>query len=956
MPHNCVIILFDWTLYRRKTFGLPTKKEERPLAWMNAEKQTGCGACRTVHDAIAKKNADTSIIPLNIHMTNVLIRSFLFALLTIPGSVCLAQKLSVSGLSVEHLHNPLSVDAPAPRLSWKITSTLKDTRQTAYDIRVGTDRQGLTSGKSLVWKASVPSDQSVLVPYAGSPLQSKTRYYWQVRVKDNHGRTSAWSDVQFWQTGLKAGDWTAQWIAVKGPDTSAICPLFRKTFSLQKKVRSALVYITAKGLYEAHINGQRIGDDYFTPGWTSYKHHLQYQVYDVTDAVRTGANAVGVTLGNGWYKGRIGFNGQRNFYGDTRALLMQLEVEYTDGSRETVNTDGSWKTSHGPIMASDIYDGEIYDARMERTGWITAGYQEDGTWTNVRTLEKGPEQLAGMSGPTVKKHEEFKALKVFKTPKGETVVDFGQNLVGWAVLHANGPAGTKITLSHAEVLDKEGNFYTANLRSAKAQTTYILKDNTTQRFEPHFTFQGFRYVKVEGYPGELKTEDLTAVAIYSDMAATGKFTTSHPLLNQLQHNIQWGQKGNFLDVPTDCPQRDERLGWTGDAQAFANTAAYNMDVAGFFTKWLKDLQADQQPNGSVPHVIPNVLGANDGASAGWADVSTIIPWDMYVAYGDKRLLEVQYESMKKWVGYMTSTAKDHLWNTGFHFGDWLFYRPDDDNDGRAAVTDKYLIAQTFYAHSTQLLINAAEVLEKKEDVAQYTALLRNIREAFIKEYMTATGRLVSSTQTAYVLALQFDMLPEALRASAAERLVTNIRSYGNHLTTGFLGTPYLCHVLTRFGHTKVAYDLLMQESYPSWLYPVKMGATTIWERWDGIKPNGTFQTPDMNSYNHYAYGAIGDWMYRHIAGINSDPAAPGYKKVRIAPRPGGGLSSASGELETPYGRVISSWTLKDGLFSLDVQIPANSTATVTLPCAEKASEIGSGSYHFECRMAPAAGK
>jgi alpha-L-rhamnosidase len=876
----------------------------------------------------------------------------------------IAQKLTLTELETEHQRNPTSVDADAPRLSWKILSTIKNTIQTAYDVRVGTDKDGLTSGKAIVWAGSFKSDQSVLVPYAGSALKSKTRYYWQVRIKDNHGNTSAWSTTQFWQTGLKAGDWTAKWISVEGKDTSARSPLFRKTFDLKKKVKSALAYITAKGLYEANINGQRVSDAYFAPGWTSYRKHIQYQVYDVTTVLKNGANAIGVTLGNGWYKGRIGFGNQHNFYGDTRALLLQLEVEYADGTKEVIDTDNSWKTSYGPIMASDIYDGETYDARMEKSGWSNTAYTEDGSWTSVRTLEKGAEQLVGMSGPMVKKHEQFKALKVFKTPAGETVVDFGQNLVGWVMLKAKGPAGTKITLSHAEVLTKEGNFYTVNLRSAKAQDIYILKDGAEQVFEPHFTFQGFRYVKVEGYPGELTTENLTAVAVYSDMEATGKFSTSSPLLNQLQHNIQWGQKGNFVDVPTDCPQRDERLGWTGDAQAFANTAAYNMNVSGFFTKWLKDVKLDQEPNGLIPHVIPNVLGPNDGASAGWADVSTIIPWDMYVAYGDQRLLEVQYESMKNWVGYMSSHAKNNLWNTGSHFGDWLFYRPDDDNDGRSAVTDKYLIAQSFYAHSTQLLINAAKALGKNDDLAKYTKLLADIKSAFMKEYMTGNGRLVSSTQTAYVLALNFDMLPEELRTSAAERLVTNIRDYGNHLTTGFLGTPYLCHVLTRFGHNDVAYNLLMQESYPSWLYPVKMGATTIWERWDGIKPDGSFQTPDMNSYNHYAYGAIGDWMYRNMAGINSDASAPGYKKILIAPKPGAKISSTSAELNTPYGIVSSSWTVDNGLMKLDVVVPANTTATVILPASalkdgketSNKAEIGSGTYHFECRTAPVAGR
>ncbi|WP_259187121.1 glycoside hydrolase family 78 protein [Sphingobacterium sp. BIGb0165] len=872
----------------------------------------------------------------------------------IVGFLCIlslmtyAQKLSVIDLKVEHLKNPMAIETVNPRFSWKIISPIKNTLQSSYEIRVGTNKASINLGKDLVWEATVSGDQSVLIKYNGAALHSKRRYFWQVRVKDNHGNTSAWSDAHFFQMGIGAMDWSAKWIKVAETDTSARSPIFRKEFSINKKLKSAMVYVTAKGLYEARINGQRISDTYFAPGWTSYKNHLQYQVYDVTTVLKNGTNVFGVSLGNGWYKGRIGFGNQHNFYGDTRGLLLQLLVEYTDGTTETINSDESWKYAYGPIMASDIYDGEIYDARMEIAGWDNIGFKENNKWNNVGIMEKGPEKLVAMAGPPVKKHEQFKALKVFKTSAGETVVDFGQNLVGWVMLKAKGAAGTKITLSHAEVLTKEGNFYTTNLRSAKAQDIYILKENTAQIFEPHFTFQGFRYVKVEGYPGELTSENITAIALYSAMETTGKFVTSNALLNQLQHNIQWGQKGNFLDVPTDCPQRDERLGWTGDAQAFANTAAYNMDVSGFFTKWLKDVKADQLPNGAIPHVIPNVLGANDGASAGWADVATIIPWDMYVAYGDRQFLENQYESMRKWVDYISSTAKNNLWNSGFHFGDWLFYRPNDDNDGRAAVTDKYLIAQTFYAHSTQLLINAANVLGKQEDVAKYSTLLTNIKSAFVREYMTPTGRLVSGTQTAYVLALQFDMLPEQLRAACADRLVANIRDYGNHLTTGFLGTPYLCHVLTRFGHNDVAYDLLMQESYPSWLYPVKMGATTIWERWDGIKPDGSFQTPDMNSYNHYAYGAIGDWMYRTIAGINSVAEEPGYKAVVIAPKPNGKITSASAELETVYGTVKSAWKLENGLLKLEVTIPANSKATVILP--DSTREIGSGTYYFESKI------
>lgn len=867
----------------------------------------------------------------------------LFSALSIKSS---AQKLTLSDLTVEHLENPLSLDAPKPRFSWKLHSNINNTVQSSYEIRLGIKPD---LAKNVVWKLDKNTEQSVLIPYSGASLQSKTKYFWQVRVKDNHGNTSPWSAVQYFQTGLKPEDWIAKWITVDGKDSSLASPVFRKEINLKKDVRSATAYITAKGLYEASVNGSRLSNHYFMPGWTSYKNHIQYQVYPLGKQLRKGANVIGVSLGDGWYKGRIGFSNQQNFYGDTRALLLQIEIEYTDGSKETIITDNSWKTTNGPILASSIYDGETYDSRLEMPGWDNVGYKQADSWKPVREIEKGKEQLVGMSGPSVVKHEKFKALKIFKTPKGETVVDFGQNLVGWVILKAKGTAGTKITLSHAEVLDKQGNFYITNLRSAKQQNHYILNGSSEQVFEPHFSFQGFRYVKVEGYPKELTLDDLSAVAVYSDMKATGQFTSSNPLLNQLQHNIQWGQKGNFVDVPTDCPQRDERLGWTGDAQAFATTAAYNMDVSGFFTKWLKDVEADQLPNGSVPYVVPNVLSSRDAGSAGWADVATIIPWDMYVSYGDKGILERQYKSMKNWVDYISSQAKDNLWKSGSHFGDWLFYRPNDDNDGRAAVTDKFMIAQTFYAHSTQLLLNTAKVLGKTDDVNKYKALLDKIKSAYVNEYMTPSGKLVSNTQTAYVLALQFDMLPENLRNQAADRLVENVKSYGNHLTTGFLGTPYLCHVLSRFGHQDVAYNLLMQESYPSWLYPVKMGATTIWERWDGQKPDGSFQTADMNSFNHYAYGAIGDWMYKNILGINPIPERPGYKSFSVAPKPGGKLTSASGTLETVYGTIKSEWVIENGVFKLDVTVPANAQAIVTMPNSQTTTTIGSGKYHFESK-------
>lgn len=841
----------------------------------------------------------------------------------------------------ENQKNPLGVDV-TPRFSWQLVSEKRNMMQSAYEIRVSDALSTLAKGS--MWNSGkVNADQSLFVTYHGKPLQSGKKYYWQVRVWDNTGKASAWSEASFWQMGLlNVSDWKAKWIqpGYQEDTINQPSPYFRKTFSTSKKIASATAFITSQGLYEAYINGKRVGDAYLTPGWTSYQARLQYQLYDVTTLLTPGPNAIGVVLGSGWYRGFIGFSGQKNFYGKELALLAQIEIRYVDGTNETIITDESWKSSTGSIITSEIYDGETIDARKEKTGWNTSSFN-DSAWQGVKIKTSGAPTLVATYNEPIRKKETFKPIKTIATPKGEKVLDFGQNLVGWVQIKIKGNAGDKITLYHAEVLDKEGNFYTENLRPAKQKNEYILKGSSEEYFEPHFTFQGFRYIKIEDFKGEINPENFTAVALYSDMQPTGTFTSSNPLINQLQHNIQWGQRGNFLDVPTDCPQRDERLGWTGDAQAFSRTATFNYDVHNFFSKWLKDVEADQI-DGSVPFVVPNVLGKGAAGSAGWADAATIIPWNMYLAYGDKRILEDQFASMKAWVDYMERNSTNHLWNKGFHFGDWLFYRPFDDNDGRSAVTDKYLIAQCFFAHSTELVIKAAKVLGKLDDVARYTDLLKNVKDAFAKEYTTPNGRLVSSTQTAYVLALNFDMLSESLRAQAAEKLVANVKSYGNHLTTGFLGTPYLCHVLSRFGYTDVAYTLLLQETYPSWLYPVKMGATTIWERWDGIKPDGTFQTPNMNSFNHYAYGAIGDWMYRVVTGIDTEESAPGYKSIVIKPHLDNRLTLASSEYKTGYGLVKSSWKTSDHQNVFDFSVPVNTTATLFIPASSTESITENG--------------
>jgi alpha-L-rhamnosidase len=867
------------------------------------------------------------------------------------GSNCFAQ-LSAERLLIENEIDPISIDTKAPRFSWQMEAgAAKNVLQSAYQIRVYT-----ADDNRLIWNSDKVTDsQSVYVPYKGPALASGMAYIWQVMLWDNKGHASSWSKRATWRMGLlSSSDWKALWIGpgYEGDAVNKPSPMLRKGITVNKTVKSAFAYITAHGLYEAQINGAKIGDAYLTPGWTSYHKRLQYQVYDVTKMLVKGQNAIGVKLGSGWYRSVL--VSTANHYGKDVGLLFQLEVTYTDGTHETIISDGSWKSATGELRYAEIYNGATIDARRVQKDWAKPGFN-DTEWTAVKVQNYDKSNLIATYNEPVKKHETFKALKVITTPKGEKVIDFGQNLVGWVQLKINGRAGDSIKISHTEVLDKAGNFYTENLRGAKAQNIYILKGNGDEYFEPQFTWQGFRYIKVEGITGDINLSNFTAVAVYSDMEPTGSFTTSNPMLNQLQHNIQWGQKGNFLDVPTDCPQRDERLGWTGDAQVFSRTASFNMNVHNFFTKWLKDVAADQNSDGSIPHIIPDIFKQNgsgeNGGATGWSDVATVVPWNMYLAYGDKQLLQNQYPSMKAWVDYMQTHAKNNLWNTGFHFGDWLFYSVDNDLDGTSAITSKFLIAQCFYAYSTQLLINAANVLGNKADADRYLLLLQHIKAAYLSEYVTPNGLISSDTQTAYTLALAFDMLPENLRAQAASRLASNITRYENHLTTGFLGTPYLCYALSRFGYADVAYKLLLQESYPSWLYPIKMGATTIWERWDGIKPDGSFETPTMNSYNHYAYGAIGDWMYRVISGIDTDPDGPGYKKIIIKPTIGGNLTSASASYQTPYGKLTSNWKILGDTFYLDVVVPTNTTATVYLPNSNvnegyKTEHIGSGTYHF----------
>ncbi|MCG3208809.1 MAG: hypothetical protein FOGNACKC_02421 [Anaerolineae bacterium] len=876
---------------------------------------------------------------------------------------------TISNLTCEYQTNPLGIDVLQPRLGWQMHSDHRGASQTAYQILAASSAADLAGGRELLWDSGkIETDQSTQVVYSGPVLAACQRVYWKVKVWDETGQVAE-SAPAWWEMSLLNSPWQAGWITPEWDEDvnrSQPAPLLRRTFSADSGLIAARVYATSLGLYQLRLNGQRVGDAVLTPGWTSYDHRLQYQTYDVTGLVRPGDNALGAILGDGWYRGHMGFTGARNLYGNRLALLLQLHLTYADGRVEIISSDEQWRAARGPIQMSDIYMGEDYDARLEKPGWDSAGYA-DADWAGVRVLDYTKEIVVAQVGPFIRRHEQLKPVSILRSPKGETILDFGQNMVGWVKLRVRGAAGTTVTLRHAEVLDRQGNLYTDNLRQAKQTTRYTLKGLTDadEVYEPHFTFQGFRYVAVEGFPGEPAPDNFTGVVVHSDTPPTGSFECSNPLINQLQRNIVWGQKGNFVDVPTDCPQRDERLGWTGDTQVFIRTACFNMNVPTFFTKWLRDLSADQR-NGSVPHVVPDViaktglgeLGDERGSgAAAWGDAAVICPWTIYLCYGDTRLLAEQYESMVGWVEYIRRRAdEDLIWRKDFQFGDWLDYRGHDDRLP-TPVTNTELIGTAFFAYSAGLLAQVARVLGKTADAERYAELAATVKAAFNAEFVTPAGRVGPNSQTAYVLALHFDLLPEAMRPLAVERLVKEIEQGGYHLTTGFVGTPYLCHVLSRYGYTDVAYNLLNQESYPSWLYPVKQGATTIWERWDGIKPDGSFQDVGMNSFNHYAYGAIGDWLVQVVAGLELDPAAPGYKRILIQPQPGGGLTYASAGFDSPYGRVESKWALEAGRLQLAVTIPANTEGVIHLPAqsveavTEQGQPLSQGNGIREIRQA-----
>jgi alpha-L-rhamnosidase len=869
-------------------------------------------------------------------------RSLLFAVLFFLMNTCLALTEPVD-LKTEHLKNPLGLDHTTPRLSWRLATDADGTRQVAYAIRAAADPQDLAKGANLLWETGrVASDDTLYIPYGGLPAKSRQRIYWQVRVWDNHGHASAWSESAFWEMGLlSADDWQAQWIEEGIPakkNEAQPAPYFRYNFELPKEVKQARLYITSHGIYDARINGHRVTEDLFTPGWTSYRSRLQYQVYDVTNLLTEGANAIGAIVGDGWYRGPVAWGRRRFFFGEDLGLLAQLEIQFADGTAVTVSTDEDWKTTKGAILEADNYNGEVYDSRLEPIGWDEPAFDDSG-WTSVTLGNHSLENLIASRSVPVRAIEELKPVAMTRSKSGSYIFDLGQNMVGQVRLQIQGTPGETITLRHAEVLDAEGELYTANLRTARQEVRYTCHSSEEESHRSHLTFQGFRFVELVGYSGTPDLETVTGIVVHSEMEPIATFECSDPRLNQLHQNIVWGLKGNFLDFPTDCPQRDERQGWTGDAQVFAPTACFLMDTASFFSKWMADVATDQKADGRVPHLVPDIDGG-DGA-AGWADAIIFVPWATYQAFGDKKILEDNYEGMRRWIEYVQSRAGDNLiWEGDHQFGDWLCYATDDPSYP-GATTNKALIATAYFAHSAGQLAEIAAILEKPEESAEFERLHEGISEAFQKEFITPSGRLLSDTQTSYALALGFDLVPSHLQRATSEYFAQSVERIG-HLTTGFLGTPLLNPTLSAIGHHDLAFDLLTRLEYPSWLYPLTKGATTIWERWDGIKPDGSFQDPKMNSFNHYAYGAIGEWIYATIGGIQL--VEPGYKDFRLRPALGGGITHARTTHDSPHGLIVSDWELQNGFFHYEVTVPPNTHATIEIPAPQGRTsvQIGTG--------------
>jgi alpha-L-rhamnosidase len=904
--------------------------------------------------------------------------------------------LTPKQLRCEYLVNPPGVDETHPRLSWVVESGQRGQRQTAYQILVASDEARLRKDQGDLWDSGkVGSSEATGIVYGGKPLSSRQRCFWKIKVWDKAGKPSAWSDRAMWGMALlKPGDWKAQYVSFsdKTPIHRFADPLFlpparqyRKEFAAAKPVWRATIYATALGIYELHLNGQRVGDAYFAPGWTDYRQRAYYQTYDVTLLVKQGGNALGAWVADGWYAGYIGFGlltkiGTegigRYTYGKTPALMAQLEIEYADGSRETIVTDSSWKvTGAGPIQEADFLMGESYDARQRMTGWSRPGFDDSRWEAAIRAEDNGsvkgkfyeyrnptngkgpkiegrevdlgfkrPPKLEAFPGLPVRAIEEIKPITITSTTNGVHIFNLGQNFAGVARLKVKGPAGTRVRLRYGEMLHPDGRLMTENLRKARAIDFYTLRgDPEGETYQPRFTFHGFQYVELTGYPGQPDQETITGVVLHSDTPLTSAFECSDPMVNRLFKNVVWTQRANFIDLPTDCPQRDERFGWTGDAQAYVGTAAYNADVAAFYTKWLRELMESQRPSGTFPGYAPYPFQHGWDFGTAWCDAGVICPWTIWKAYGDTRIIERCWEPMTRFIAWRKGASKDFLGVAhGNDWGDWL------------AVNEKTpldYIDTAFFAYSTKLMAEMAQAIGKTKEAAEYRELFGKIKAAFNQKYVKDDGSLALNTQTAYALALYMDLLPDNLRTAAGALLAKKIQDNETRMSTGFLGTRPLLPVLSASGQSDLAVRLLQSRKFPSWGYEIEQGATTIWERWNSYTKDKGFggpQNAEMNSFAHYAFGAVCEWMFSQLAGIQSD--GPGYKSIIIRPTIPSPKSNPDqkpidwvrAHYDSIRGRIASAWKVGDGGLSLDVTIPANTTATVYIPARDLASVTESG--------------
>jgi alpha-L-rhamnosidase len=853
--------------------------------------------------------------------------------------------LTPTGLRCAHLVDPLGVAPGRVGFGWQFRGTGGDRAQAAFHIQVFPNEL-LSSPDAPCWDSGrVASGDCSDIPYQGSALVSGGRYWWRARVWDAAGDLSAWSDPATFEVELDHADgWHAYWISQGqahekvtpptgdgpfDPVTRALrpAPYLRRAFAVDGQVASARLYVTALGLYEARLNGQRIGDAFLAPGWTDYNQRVLYQTYDVTGLVRAGENVLGAIIADGWYAGFIGFDPKRAgaHYGTTPELLAQLVITFADGSRQQIVTDKQWQEQTGAIRHADLLMGEKHDLLLEPAGWDAPGFDAS-TWRAVHSRDRDSRPLVADPGPPVRVTEEIQPACIARDPAGRQVVDFGQNLPGWVRLRADLPAGTEVRVRHAEVLNPDGSLYTANLRTARQTDEYIAAGGPGI-FEPRFTMHGFRYAEVTGYPGDLDPGDLVAVVAHSDTPATGSLSTSEDWIDKLFRNIDWGQRGNFISVPTDCPQRDERLGWLGDAQIFARTACYNRDVASFFGKWLDDVADAQLPSGAYTDVAPRLTFGGSAAPA-WGDAGVIVPWTLWKMYGTTQILDRHFGAMTRWMDFLERANPDYLRASqlGNSYNDWL--TPGADN------TPPELLATAYWAHDAHLMAEIADATGRTEDAAGYRALLAKIRSAFAGAFTDTDGRVASGTQTAYVLGLQMGLIPDDLQDAAAGHLVSAIAAADWHLTTGFAGVGYLLPVLSSFGHTDVAYRLLAQQTQPSWRYMIDNGATTIWERWDGWTEEHGFQSPQMNSFNHYSLGSIGEWLYRFMLGIDQEPGTAGFARPLLRPHPGKPVGFARGSYQSVRGTISAGWEMHGNQFTYRLELPANVTASVHVPSSD----------------------